>query len=90
MKAGDITTVLTVAGEFVGKLKEIDGNKVTLTDPKMLIQTQTGMGFARGVCVTGKENVEEVQFMGVVLVTPTNEEIESAWRQATTGIVTAV
>ena len=87
MDKGDIVTVLTVAGEFVGKLKGKDGDSVSLEDPRMLVQTQQGMGFARGVCVTGEENPSQIEFMGVVFVTKTNSEVESAWRQATSGII---
>jgi pyruvate-formate lyase-activating enzyme len=87
MNTGDIVTVLTVAGEFVGKLQYKDGDSVSLADPRMLVQGQNGMGFARGVCVTGEENPTQVEFMGVVFVTPTNNEVASAWRQATSGII---
>jgi len=89
MNSGDIVTVLTVAGEFVGKLKHKDGDSVSLEDPRMLVQNQNGMGFAHGVCVTGEQNPAQVEFMGVVLVTPTNSEVASAWRQATSGLITA-
>jgi len=89
MNSGDIVTVLTVAGEFVGKLSGQINDKISLSDPRMLVQTQQGMGFARGVCVTGEENPTEVEFMNVVFVTKTNSEVESAWRQATSGLITA-
>jgi len=89
MNAGDIVTVLTVAGEFIGKLKHKDGDAVTLEDPRMLVQGQDGaMGFGYGVCVTGEKNPKVVEFMGVVLITPTNEDIIKAWRQATSGLIT--
>ena len=89
MNTGDVVTVLTVAGEFVGKLKGRDGDSVSLEDPRMLVHNQQGMGFARGVCVTGEENPTQVEFMGVVFVVKTNSEVESAWRQATSGLITA-
>jgi len=89
MNAGDVVTVLTVAGEFIGKLKHKDGDAVTLEDPRMLVQSpEGGMGFGYGVCVTGMKDPKIVEFMGVVLITPTNEQIVSAWRQATSGIIT--
>ena len=47
------------------------------------------MGFARGVCLTGKENPEEVTFWGsgIVLVTESNDDIEKAYIQTTSGII---
>lgn len=87
---GDIVTVLTVAGEFVGKLKNDNiGIAVVLENPRMLVQNQQGMGFAHGVCVTGEQNPKSVEFKSYVFVTPTNSEVASAWRQATSGLITA-
>jgi len=88
MEIGDIVTVLTVAGEFIGKLKHKDGDAVTLEDPRMLVHNEQGMGFAHGVCVTGESAPKIVEFMGVVLITPTDDQVVSAWRQATSGLIT--
>ena len=87
MKQGDIVSVITLAGEVIGKLKEI-GSTITLEDPRMLIQTEQGMGFAHGVCVTGESNPKEITFQQYVFVTPTKEEIVKGWREATSGIIT--
>jgi len=90
MKNGDIVTVITVSGEYVGKLTYLDGGNVTIDKPRMILQNpQSGeMGFARGIAVTGVENPEEVSFMSVVFVTPTNEQVQKAWQEATSSIVT--
>ena len=53
----------------------------------MLVQTQEGMGFAKGICVTGERDPKEVTFQQFVFVTPTNQEIQDAYRTAVTGIV---
>jgi hypothetical protein len=55
----------------------------------MIVNTKDGMGFARGVCLTGKENPEEVTFWGsgIVLVTESNDDIEKAYIQTTSGII---
>ena len=47
------------------------------------------MGFAHGVCATGKADVESVSFYtgGIVLMTASNDDIEKAYIQATSGIV---
>jgi len=89
MNKGDIVTVLTIAGEFIGKLNEIKSNSVVLDKPRMLVQSHEGMGFAHGVCVTGEKEPSVVEFNTVVLITPTNKDVADAWIQATTGIALA-
>jgi hypothetical protein len=92
MKNGDVVTVVTPTGEYVGRLNESDlwENRgwecLTLEDPRLLVHNEQGMGFARGICATGIENPPEATFANVIFVTETNEQIISAWRQATTGI----
>jgi hypothetical protein len=89
MNVGDVVSVVTAAGEFVGKLDGFDGDVISMSKPRMLVMGETGMGFARGICMTGKESPDSATFHNVVLVTPTNTDIESAWIQATTGIALA-
>jgi hypothetical protein len=86
MKNGDVVSVVTMSGEYVGKLKE-KGEAIVMEDPRMLVQTQEGMGFAKGICVTGERDPKEVTFQQFVFVTPTNQEIQDAYRTAVTGIV---
>lgn len=89
MKDGEIVTVVTVAGEFVGKLAGTEDG-VRLIDPRMVVQGPEGnMGFARGICQTGIENPTEVLLTNPVMVTDTNEMVENAWREATSGIAIA-
>lgn len=86
MKKNDVVTVITLAGEFVGKFVSID-NGLELTDPRMIVQSQDGqMGFARGICQTGVENPGAVTFNQYLFVTETNEEVQKAYRKATSGI----
>lgn len=87
MKQGDIVSVVTMSGEYVGKLNEMNDNVLSLDDPRMLVQTQEGMGFAKGICVTGDRDPKEVTFNQYVFVTPANQQIQDAWRTAVTGIV---
>ena len=85
MKDGEIVTVLTVAGEFVGKLAGTEDG-VKLIDPRMVVQGPEGnMGFAKGICSTGKLEPESV-VMNVVYVTPTTPEVEKGYREFTSGI----
>lgn len=88
MKKNDIVTVITLAGEVVGKYAgdSTDGT-VTLEDPRMLVQNEHGIGFAHGVCVTGENNPTSIKFQQYVFVTPTGETYEKAYRQATSGLV---
>ena len=89
MKDGEIVTVVTMAGEFVGKLAGTEDG-VKLIDPRMVVQGPEGnMGFARGICQTGIENPTEVLLTNPILVTDTNEMVENAWREATSGIAIA-
>ena len=85
-----LVSVVTPAGEFVGKLEEQTESFVTLQNPKMIITTpDKQMGFARGVCLTGQENPESVTFYsgGIILMTPSNSEIEAAYTKMTSGII---
>lgn len=87
MKNNDVVTVVTVSGEYVGRLGGIDSNGVvTLNDPRMLIHGDQGIGFARGVCMTGVENAKTVSFQQYVLCTPTNDDFSAAWTEATSGV----
>jgi hypothetical protein len=87
MKKGDVVSIVTAAGEFVGKLVDSDAGIVTLDDPRMLVMSEEGMGFARGICMTGKDSPRNATFSNVIIVTPTNSDVSSAWRQHTSGIV---
>jgi hypothetical protein len=86
MQAGDTVTVVTISGEYVGELESFEDATVVLKKPRMVVQTEKGMGFAHGVAVTGKENPEQVKFLNVVYVIPTNEQVCKAWVEATTNI----
>ena len=86
MQVGDTVTVVTISGEYVGVLESFEDATVVLNKPRMVVQTEKGMGFAHGVAVTGKENPEEVKFLNVVYVIPTNEQVCKAWVEATTNI----
>jgi len=87
MKNNDIVTVVTVSGEYVGRLDSTNSNgTVTLNDPRMLINGDQGIGFARGVCMTSEENPDKVSFQQYVLCTKTNTAFSDAWTEATSGV----
>ena len=89
MEKNDIVSVITAAGEFIGKLKEVSETRIKLEDPRMLIHQGEGMGFARGIAISGVENPTEVEFFseGVVFMTPSNEDVQKAYRKMTSGII---
>lgn len=90
MNKRDIVTVATVVGEFVGKFISEDEGTITLEDPRMIVNTPEGMGFARGICQTGEENPNEVTLFksNILFVTTTNDPVQSSYRQFTSGIIT--
>ena len=89
MKKNDIVTVITLAGEFVGKFVSNDDAGLALEDPRMVVQSQDGqMGFARGICQTGVENPTDIVFDHFIFITSSNEDVQKAYRTATAGIVT--
>jgi hypothetical protein len=89
MKKGDVVSLVTLTGEFVGKFEDRSPTGVRVKDPRMLVHGEQGMGFAHGVCATGKNNPDEVEFFsgGIVFITPSNEDIEKAYRQAVSGLI---
>jgi len=85
MKKGDIVTVVTMTGEYVGELAKTE--PLTLKNPKMIVQAPNGgMGFAKGVAVTGKENPESMVISTYVFVSEVNDNVAEAHRTAVSGI----
>ena len=90
MNKRDIVTVATVVGEFVGKYLDQDDHGIMLEDPRMIVNTPEGMGFARGICQTGEENPNGVTLFktNILFITETNDAVQSSYRQFTSGIIT--
>jgi len=88
IKENDVVTVVCAAGEFIGKYKGQENGWLKLEDPRMLVSGPEGnMGFARGVCMTGKENPDTIEFNTYIFMTPSNEEVVKAYRKATSGLI---
>lgn len=87
MKKGDIVSVVTFSGEYVGEFESYD-EKLVLNNPKMIVRNpQTGeMGFSKGIAATGEESPTEVVFENIIFVTPSNERVKTAHKSAVTGI----
>lgn len=82
-------TLVTAAGEMVGRLIQSDDESVVLENPRAFVQTQNGVGFAPGVCLTGVKNPETVEFpkSSIIIMCETNEEVKKIWVESTTGLV---
>ena len=85
----DVITVITVAGEYVGKFEYEDASKLTINNLKMLVKGEQGMGFGNGVCVTGEADPADMTFYigGLVFVAKTSEAVVKAYHEATSGLI---
>jgi|TARA_S200002703_G_scaffold125202_1_gene111406 hypothetical protein len=89
MVKGKVVSLVTLAGEYIGKFIDDANGNVILENPRMLVNTPDGkVGFARGICMTGTENPKQGMFYagGVVIVTETNPEFAAAYTEAVTGL----
>jgi len=82
-----IKTVVTTYGEYIGDIDE-GADVIVIKKPRMVVQSETGFGFAKGVCVTSVESPEEVSIKknAVVLVVDTHEDIKKAYEDASSII----
>jgi len=82
-----IKTVVSTYGEYIGDIVE-DADVVVIKKPKMVIQSESGFGFAKGVCVTSVESPEQVsiQKSNVILVVDTHPDIIKAYEESTSVI----
>ena len=82
-----IKTVVSTYGEYIGDIVE-DADVVVIIKPKMVIQSESGFGFAKGVCVTSVESPEQVsiQKSNVILVVDTHPDIIKAYEESTSVI----
>ena len=86
MQKGDIVTVITFNGEFVGRVKNID--PLTLENPRMIIGTEDGkIGFAKGIAASGEIDPSELTINSYTFVTPTSEVVREGWTTQTGSIV---
>lgn len=91
MDIGDIVTVVTTSGEYVGRFVDKVDGYLTIGHPRMILQSTNAsgegqLGFARGIAVTGVDGCDSVCFENVVFMTPTNDRVKSAWTDATSTI----
>ena len=72
IEVNDVVSVVTIAGEYVGKFIGYTEGGVSIKSPRMVVHAEEGLGFAKGICVTGVADCPEVVFKdgGTVLITP--------------------
>jgi len=88
MEKGDVVSVVATSGEYVGVLETLE--PLTLNKPRMVVQAADGgMGFARGVAVTGEENPDSMTFGSYVFIAKSNDKVTDAHATATSSIVKA-
>ena len=80
MQTGDVVKVVTISGEYVGKLVSQEDSAITIDNPRMILSNpQDGsMGFAKGIAATGVENPPVATFHNVVFVVPSNDKVVEA------------
>ena len=88
MNIGDIVTVITMTGEYVGKLEYQNDGIVKLGKPVMVMPHQNGLGFASSLAMTGEENPKEVTLHNVTLVVKTNDDVANGYKQHTGSLIT--
>lgn len=87
----DVVAVMCNSGEYVGKYAAIQktAHTVTITDPRMVVSTQEGLGFAHGICVTGEADVKSVDIFhsSICFVTKVNDDLRKAYIKNTSGLI---
>ena len=78
-----IKTVVTTYGEYIGDIEE-GADVIRIKNAKMVIQSENGFGFAKGVCVTSVESPEEIIIKKpqVIMVVDTHADIIKAYEDA--------
>lgn len=88
LKKGDIVTIMTGIGEYIGKYVETNEGSVVADNPRLIVQDPEGnIGFGRGVCMTAKENPKQVTFLDVLFLVETNDSFQKSYIEATSGII---
>ena len=89
---GEIVTVITTAGEVVGRLKKADFDNIVVQDPRLVAVGSQGVGLAGSVGYSAKQGLSECTFCnaGVATIVPTADEIAAGWVKATSGIQLAL
>tara|TARA_R110000782_G_scaffold67789_1_gene136850 strand:- start:607 stop:900 length:294 start_codon:yes stop_codon:yes gene_type:complete len=85
----DVVAVMCNSGEYVGKFRQEGADTITIADPRMVVSNEQGLGFAHGICVTGKADVTSVDIYksSICFVTLVNDDLRKAYTTNTSGII---
>lgn len=85
----DVVSVVTLAGEIIGKFQSESTTELVINDPRLLSQNEQGLVLIPALCMTGKPELAEVTLSrnSVILMCQTVEEVEREYRANTSGIV---
>lgn len=85
----DVVSIVTLAGEIIGKFSEETDAGYVIEDPRLLSQNEQGLILVPALCMTGRPELSEVTLpkTSVILIVPTVEEVEKEYRANTSGIL---
>lgn len=85
----EVVTVVTPMGEIVGRAKDITGDYIDLEDPRLFVHQGEQAGFVPGVAAAGQQNPSKMRFFtsSIITVCAVRPDIESGWREQTSGII---
>lgn len=88
---GEIVSVCTLTGEFVGKFNDEASDSYVIEDPRLLMpaQQQGQYAFLPAVCMSGEKDPKKVKFnkSAVPFVVKTAAEVAKEYRQVVSGLV---
>lgn len=83
-----VTLVLLNGAEVVGRLIEEGADTTTIYKPRLVAPQQNGIAFVPGISMTGVE-IKGNYVMpnrSILFMLDTQDQVASAWQQATSGI----
>lgn len=90
VEKGNIYTVVTVAGEYIGRLEFVDRSVVRILTPLLLMADPNGsQQFIPTISMTGINDPKFVDFnaTAVISITETHEAYQKEYVKATSGLI---
>jgi len=90
MKKGDIITVMTPVGEYMGKFVSMSEDLLVLDDPRLIVNApgkEKEFGFAKGIAISGKPNPLRVDIRVWLFITEPDDQFVQGYNRAVTGLV---
>lgn len=78
---GEVVTLVTFAGDMIGRLESIEGDIVKLQHPRLYLNTQDGPILAGSVCATAVDKLDYAEFhrASFLTVAKANDNISRVW-----------